>query len=436
MTKNKKKTEPSAAEQRDRAIAEMMAEAKEQREENAHLIRAVKEDPALAKEVRELLCADLRRVAKIPRHILGKSSSRDRYRQHGHYSEQLVRYTVGTWAEFQRQAGIKESLATGRIDRNISKTLRAQQQMQYAQEHIKPWDGAYDRLDMDAEQVVLMIGSDWHSRYTRPFALRVWREVRDMVAPDGIRYNGDIVDFPKLSRHRDLPGAFPLTVGDEVAIAKDIMGDDREALPDADIRLVMGNHDIRFAYGLADAPGVYRELMSQSYAELFGLDELEVGLVARPTFLNPSERMRKNDISQNWETLYDAEGRPFWTTVHGFLHGKNAARDHMVKFGTWGTNGHLHAPVAAAGGSLATGPLRWFQTGAMASPRGVGAGYVQGPIEALGWASTFLVVRLFPRHRHIAVEEIQVGDSLAYYGDHVWTPTVDEIDAEQAMLEV
>lgn len=433
-----KQDDLSVSQKKHLAIAELMADAKASREKNAHLIEAVRDDPTLAEEVTELLCSDLRRVAELPRELFPPSASRDRYREHGYYSEQLIRYCIGTHAEFKRQAGLEESLAEKRVISNISKTLRAQDVMHYAEQNIRPWDGAYDRLDMSQEMVTLQIGSDWHSRYIDPFALRVWGEVRDMVQPDGIRYNGDMVDFPKISTHRNLPGSFPLTLRQEAdSFTGPVLRADREACPDADMRILMGNHDIRLAYALAEAPGVFHELGDYvNYHKMFHLDELECGLVAKSTFLNPTERSRKKDIARNWEVLYDANGQPFWTTVHGFMHGQKAAAQMMAKFGTWGTNGHLHDPLSVSGGSLATGPLRWFQTGSMAYPSGVGENYIPGPIEALGWGTTFLVARLFPHHRHVAVEECHVGRSLAYFGGYTWEVTTEEQDIRQAMLEV
>lgn len=435
--KKPKDTTPMSAHEKKKAtIEQMMSKANSAREKNSNLIQRVRKDPALAKRVRERLCVDLRRVFEIPRNVLGPSASRRRYREHGHFSEELVTYLIGTWAEFKRQAKIEDSLGVRKVQNNIAKTLRAQQIMEYADENVKPWDGAYDTLDMTQDMVTLMIGSDWHSKFVDPFALRVWQEVMGEVMPDGIRYNGDLVDFPQLSRHRQLPGSFALTVQDEVNVAVDIMRTDRECCPDADIKFLLGNHDIRLITALADAAPVFCSLESLEYNQLFKLDELRVGLVARSTFLNPDGKMKRSDIAQNWETLNDAYGRPLYTIVHGFLCGKNSAGKHMSRFMTNGTNGHLHNPEVTMGGSLATGVLEWSQTGCMAHPAAVGEGYIPGPIEALGWASSFNIVRLFPKTRHVQHEQVKIGDTTAYWGGWVWTITQEERDARARMMEV
>lgn len=431
----KKKTKGTAAQARQATIEEMMSKASTARGKNKDLIARVRKDPTLAKSVREKLCADLRRVFEIPRELLGPSASRRRYREHGHYSEELVTVLIGSWEEFKRQAGIEPSLGVKKVERNISKTLRAQQVMEYADAYVKPWDGAYDSLDMQAETVTLMIGSDFHSKYLDPFARRVWLAVAKMVKPDGVRFNGDGPDFPQLSRHRQLPGHFTLSVQDEIDCWTKFMSETRRAAPNADQKWILGNHDIRLITALADSFPVYASVRSNRFHELFRLDELRTGLIARPTFLNPSAAMRKNDIAQNWETLRDAEGQPFWTTVHGWLCGKDAPAKHMTRFMTYGTNGHLHDPHSVSGGSLATGPLRWWQTGCMGYPPAIAAGYMPGPIEASGWAMTFLVVRLFPHHRHVQVEEVAIGN-VASFGGRRWEITSEELAAREAMLEV
>lgn len=436
MTKRKPtKRKPTVAEQRQASLDGLMSKAADVREKNQHLIQEVRKNHALADTVRAKLCEDLRRVFAIPRNLLGPSASRRRYREMGHYSEELVTFLIGTWEEFKRQAQIEPSLGVKTVERNISKTLRAQQVMEYADRYVKPWDGAYDRLDMSQQMVTLMIGSDFHSKYMDPFARRVWREVLEMIQPDAVRYNGDGPDFPSLSRHRQLPGHFALSLQDEINIWRGVLAEDREINPEGDHKWILGNHDIRLITAMADSFPVFSSLESNRFHEQFRLDDSEVGLVARPTFLNPSAAMRKNDIAQNWETLPDAHGRPFWTTVHGFLTGKDAPSKHMARFMTFGTNGHLHDPKSSCGGSLATGALRWWQTGCMAYPPGVAAGYIPGPVEATGWAESFIVVRLFPWHRHVQVEEVSISE-VAHFGGYFWEITSEELVAREQMLEV
>lgn len=436
-SKKKKTVKKTPSQIREEKIAGMMGKAADKRAANAALLSQVRKSKALADKVRAKLCTDLRRVYAIPRDILGPSASRRRYRELGYFSEELVTYIIGTWAEFKRQANIEPSLGVKAVERNISKTLRAQQTMEYADKFVKPWDGAYDTLDMRKDRVSLQIGSDFHSKYMCPFARRVWMDVAKAEKPDGIRFNGDGPDFPQLSRHRQLPGHFVLSVQDEIDIWTKFMADSRKAAGSkCDLKWILGNHDVRLITAMADAFPIYASVRTNRFHEQFELDKLKIGLVARSTFLNPSQSARKNDISQNWETLLDHEGRPFWTTVHGFLCGKDAPNAHMRRFMTYGTNGHLHDERVVSGGSLATGILRWFQTGCMAWPRAVGAGYIPGPIEATGWGMQFMMAHLYPGTRHVQVESACVGEEIATFRDRVWHITPEEIATRDEMMEV
>lgn len=429
---------PSPAEERQQKVQHMLDEARQKRSDNRELIEQVRNDPEMAQELKDALCADLRRVYSIPREVLGPSASRDRYRQHGHYSTHLVTYLFGLWAEFQRAAFKNGELAEKypsllerQVQRNVSKTKRAQDVAAYADECVKPWDGAYSHLDLDQESVLLQIGSDFHgASLVDPFARRVWLDVMQIEQPDGVRFNGDLVDFPSLSRHRQLPGHFALNLQQEIDGGVDLLAEARRAAPNADIKLIMGNHDIRLVTSLADDAPVYSSLRTMHYAEQFKLDELEIGLVCRSNFLNPTARHRRMDIAQNWETIADT-----FTIVHGFLTGKDAPRKHLARFMRYGTNGHLHDPALASGGSDATGPLMWWQSGCMAFPAGVAKEYIQGPADATGWFSGFLMARVFPKHGFATADHVHVTD-VATYGGKVWHITDEERAARAAMLEV
>lgn len=442
MSKKKPIKKPTAVQKKKarqvERLTNLVSAAKKQRAGNRGLIGDLRKDPSLAEDLKVLMCADLVRVSEIPRDILGASSSRQRYREMGHYSGHLATILFGMWAEFQRKAGLAESLATRKVARNISKTSRAQDLANYADEHVKPWDGAYPKLDMGKKRIRMVIGSDFHSHYCNPFALRVWDDVIKLVKPDAIRFNGDLVDFPQLSTHRQLPGHFPLSVQDEIDWAVKTLRSARKNAPKADIKLVMGNHDIRLVTALADKSPIFASLRSMSFAEQFKLDELQVGLVCRANFLNPSARHKKADVAQNWETLYSKDGRPLWTTVHGFLCGKDAPRKHLARFMTHGTNGHLHDRQLISAGSLATGNLHWFQTPCMAHPEAVAAGYIQGPAEATGWSCGFMVVDIYPETGYVAGQFIEVGEEIATLPgtDKVWTIRQSERDQIQNMLEI
>ena len=444
MTPKKKKTtsrkKPTAAQRKKAGVARLLTIAEKARDKNRPLIeetkRALREnDVDRARELEDLLIEDLRRVYNIDKGAMGHSCGRDTYRRYGKYSPEMVKLLFGVWAEFQRAAGLDETLGTKAVVRNISKTRRAQRIADYAERYVRPWHGTYTTLDMDKERVTLVIGSDFHSKFCDPFARRVWMDVNEIVKPDGTRYNGDLVDFPSVSTHKKLPGHFTMSLQDECDWAVDFMEETIAATGEqTDHKFIIGNHEARIIRAIAEAPGIY-SLRSNSFAELFQLDRLGVGLVCQSTFLSPTAKTKKRDIAKNWEELYDADGRLFWVTVHGWLTAQNAPAAHMQRFMCYGTNGHLHDQKMVSGGSRATGVHKWYQTGCMAYPPAVAAEYMPGPIEYSGWGMSFNVVHLYPKERYVQVETVNIDD-MARFGNREWHITQAELDFREELMHI
>ncbi len=418
-------------------LGQLMAEAKAERVKNKSLLGDIREDPGLAEDVKGLMETDLRRVYNIPHKLLGQCAGRDRYRQLGNYSTSLVDFIYGMWAEFQRQAGIYDTLHTKTVKRNIAKTARAQDLARYADQHIRPWDGAYDRLNKKKKKLSFLTGSDFHSHYCNPFALRVFQDVNKSEKPDGIRLNGDVVDFPSLSTHRQFPGHFPMTIQDEINWAKHkLFAPLRKNNPKSDIKFLVGNHDVRLVTAMADKGPMFASLDNLNFAENFELDRFKIGLVCRTNFLFLTSAQRERDIAQNWETLFSEDGRMLFTWVHGFLCGKDAPAKHARRFMTNGTNGHLHDRQEISLGSYATGVIDWYQTPCMAHPKAVAAGYIAGPVEFNAWSCGALFTTIDMGTGHIHNEAIKVGEEIATFRDRVWSIRDAERDQIQQMLEI
>lgn len=437
MSQQKKSKKPSVAATRQIKLAKLVKAAKDERAKNKNILREVREDPGYAEDVKKLLCTDLQRVSEIPREILGPSASRQRYRELGYYSTSLVDFIYGMWAEFQRQAGLYDTLHTKTVKRNIAKTARAQDLARYADQHVRPWDGAYDRLNKKKKRLTFLTGSDFHSHYCNPFALRVFQDINKTDRPDGVRLNGDVVDFPSLSTHRNFPGHFPMTVQDEINWAKrELFAPLRKNNPRADIKFIIGNHDVRLVTAMADKGPMFASLDNISFAENFELDKFRIGLVCRTNFLFLTSKQRERDIAQNWETLFSLDGRILFVWVHGFLCGKDAPLKHARRFMTNGTNGHLHDRHEVSIGSYSTGVLDWYQTPCMAHPKAVAAGYIMGPVEFSAWSCGALFTTIDMETGHIHNEAIKVGEEIATFRDRVWRIKDDERDQIQQMLEI
>ena len=442
MSKKSPSKKPSpakvAAAKRQAQLGKLVKEAKANRAANKNILRELKDDPGYAEDVKKLLCADLVRVSEIPRAILGPSASRDRYRQFGNYSTSLVDFIFGMWAEFKRQAGLEDTLHTKTVKRNVAKTSRAQNLARYADQHVKPWDGAYPKLNLNKKKLAFMTMSDLHSAFCNPFALRVCQDINKRYLPDGVKVNGDLVDFPSLSTHRHFPGHFPMTAKDECTWArKEVWAPLRKNNPKADLEFLIGNHDVRLMIALADKGPMFACFDEEmGFDKVFGLDEYQIGLSCRSNFLFQTAKQRERDIAQNWSILFSKDGRPLFVWVHGWLTGKNSAEKHAKQFMIPGTNGHLHSRETVSVGSLATGVIDWEQTPCMAHPRAVAAGYIHGPIEAQGWSCGALWTTVDMVTGHIHNEPIKVGDDIATFRDQVWKITQRERDQIAEMLTI
>lgn len=443
LQKSAKKKTPTAtqkkAAERQKTLAAAVSSAKQNRAENKGILRELRDDPGMAEDVKKLLCVDLQRIAALPREVFGPGvPRRDRYRQLGDYSTSLVDFIYGQWAEFVREAGLADTLHTKTVKRNIARTNRAQNLARYADQHVKPWHGAYPKLNLKKKQLEFLTMSDLHSAFCNPFALRVCLDINKRHKPDGVKVNGDLVDFPSLSTHRHFPGHFPMTAKDECRWAREkVLAPLRANNPRADIEFLIGNHDVRLMIALADKGPMFACFDDEiGFAALFGLDEYKIGLCCRSNFLFQTAKQRERDIAQNWSILFNEHGHPLFMWVHGFLTGSNSAEKHARQFMIPGTNGHLHSRQVISVGSLATGVIDWEQTPCMAHPRAVAAGYISGPVEAQGWSCGALYTTVDMKTGHVHNEPIKVGDDIATFRGEVWTITQRERDQITQMLEI
>ena len=111
--------------------------------------------------------------------------------------------------------------------------------------------------------------------------------------PDLIVINGDLLDFADISRHRQMPKSGPAgeyqytnTVNECLQEGFNVLYDYRQAAPNAEIRMLFGNHTQRLYYALVDnLKGLYditaanEDVPALSLRKLLHLDKLHVDLV-------------------------------------------------------------------------------------------------------------------------------------------------------------
>lgn len=401
------------------ALQVAMRTAERKRTSNRTMREKYRDNKKLQGKVREALIADLKRVFNsVANPYAGWAASRKRYRQLGYFPEIMVEDFFGNHEEFQRAADLRDSRETTKVRNKAARLHTHQQIAEYARKHVLANTGLYDGSGKLAksDNVDIVIGSDFHSWFVDPFALEVFIDTIKLVNPAIVILNGDVFDFPQISRHRQMPGHFHLNLHQEREFGRDkILRRVRDAAPDATIYFLIGNHEYRLVSYLADAAPRLAGLPELEFAEFLGIHEFEMSLVCTSSFLAPTAAARKLDKRDNWLKLFDC-----YVATHGTSCAKFAADVEMNgAFRMSGTSGHTHRPQIITSNSLGTGAISWMSTPMLAG-FAVGKDYVSTPSN---WNMGFGVVSINPKKRLVSQQLVIVHENWASFGGRTWTPT-------------
>lgn len=413
-------------EQDDKFEAEL-AEARAKRATNRELREQLRDRPKLQERVRQEMIEDLLRVKDHPENnSIVTPVSRRCYRDLGHFPEILIQDFFGTHAEFLRAAGLADLRNTAHSQNRSAKLHTEQGIHAYAKENVLRYHGAYQK-PLKRSHVEGLVCSDVHSLHCDPFARHCFMRAVEMVQPDVIVVNGDLVDFPSISSHPKLPGHFHLNLQQEIDWARDFLRDLRERASDATIFYVVGNHEYRLVRYLADTAPALASLRSLSFGELFGLDEFEVTLICRSNFLAPSQAQRKADRAENWVVIADS-----YVATHGTSCTKFAAEKELQRFMLPGTSGHTHRPQVYYHNTLGTGGLSWMSTPMMCH-HSDGRDFVHGPSA---WNMGFGQFSILPSKRLVSQQIVQVHEDVCFFAGAAFTPTKAVLKARDEMMSV
>jgi hypothetical protein len=336
--------------------------------------------------------AELRRIAEIDE---TQVVTRNYFRNHARCSEATWNRYFGTFLEFKRQAGIILSRHAHQLEKSIAKHA-SKDTMRSLQEEKMGWEGAYLRPAGGRWQTVLC-GSDMHDTHCDPFYRRMFLETARRVQPEKVVLNGDIFDLTEFGRYTQDPRDF--NVKGRIVWVHEFLRDLREAVPDAEITFVEGNHEFRLLRHLAEATPammtVLADLHNLTVADLLGLSRFEVNYVARMDLAAFNERDVTKELRKNYVVHYDC------LLFHHFPHG--------FDMGYPGVNGHHHKHLVRIGYNPQFGPYEWHQIGCGHRRE---ASYTEGE----KWSNGFVLCHVDTHMKRTQFEYIDVTHEAAMIG--------------------
>jgi len=173
------------------------------------------------------------------------------------------------------------------------------------------------RLHCDVENGVVLVGSDAHI-WPGPLttAMRAFIAFAAELKPRAIILNGDVLDFPKISRHPPIGWESTPTVADEIEAAQSVLRQIEEAAPDkCKLIWTLGNHDARFETRLAT--------VAPEYARLHGF--------------------HLKDYFPEWSACWSVWINNSVVIKHRIKGGVHATHNNTVQSGKHTVTGHLHS---------------------------------------------------------------------------------------------
>lgn len=266
----------------------------------------------------------------------------------------------------------RRSILEGRIGRQIRAPHYQNTNTRHAEDHP-------GRISADIKDGVVLVGSDFHLwPGDRSTAFRAFVKFCKELKPQIVVANGDVLDFPQVSRHPPIGHQHLPSVEEEIEYAQEMMGDIEKAAFKARKIWTLGNHDSRFETRLAT--------IAPEFARLHGFS-------------------LKN---------YFPEWEPCWSVwvndcviKHRWKGGQGATRANALNAGKSMVTGHLH--------SLKVTPLTDYNgtrygvdTGCIADPKS--RQFLDYTEDApLDWRSGFAVLT-FHRGELLPPELVQVWD--------------------------
>jgi hypothetical protein len=173
-----------------------------------------------------------------------------------------------------------------------------------------------ERVPIDVKNGYVLVGSDFHiwPGVNGP-ALRAFKKLCDDMRPAAVILNGDVLDFPRISRHPPIGWEKTPSPQQEIEAAQDHLNDISKASRRAHKIWPLGNHDSRFETKLAT--------VAPEYAKIAGI--------------------HLSDHFPLWRPCWSVWINDDVVVKHRFKGGTHAAHNNTVTAGKHIVTGHLHS---------------------------------------------------------------------------------------------
>lgn len=177
------------------------------------------------------------------------------------------------------------------------------------------------RALLNLKNGTVLVGSDFHIwPGVESVALRAFKKLAKDLKPAAVILNGDVLDFPKISRHPPIGWESAPSPIEEIEAAQDHLHDIAMAVGSARKIWTLGNHDARFETRLATVASEYKGIQGIHLSDHFPLWE------------------------KGWSCFINEGVQGGATMVkHRFKSGQGAPRANTLNAGTSMVTGHLHS---------------------------------------------------------------------------------------------
>ena len=224
------------------------------------------------------------------------------------------------------------------------------------------------RLPLELRNGTALIGSDFHIwPGEASTCLRAFKKFVADIKPNAVILNGDVMDFPRISRHPQNWESAPDPI-EEIEAAQDHLNDIVQACKRGTHKIwTLGNHDARFELMIASQAPQYRGVNGVHLSDHFGAWQK-----AMSCFINEGIEGGATMVKHRWKG------------------GMNATRANTLNAGVSMVTGHLHSQNVRPFSDYRRHDRYGVDTGCVADKEHRAFSYTED--SALDWRSGFALL--------------------------------------------